>query len=65
MRARPRVTQAGRHRRIRPPGPSYTCSTKTRQGDTDCRGGTVPMKKLDTLVADHIEHRLLQPSRLQ
>jgi hypothetical protein len=25
----------------------------------------LPMEKLDTLVADHIEHRLLQPSRLE
>jgi site-specific DNA recombinase len=43
----------------------YTCSTKARQDDTGCRGRTVPMEKLDTLVADHIEHRLLQPSRLE
>jgi len=43
----------------------YTCSTKARQGETGCRGRTVPMDKLDTLVADHIEHRLLQPSRLE
>jgi site-specific DNA recombinase len=43
----------------------YTCSTKARQGETGCRGRTVPMEKLDTLVADHIEHRLLQPNRLE
>jgi site-specific DNA recombinase len=43
----------------------YTCSTKARQGETGCKGRTVPMEKLDTLVADHIEHRLLQPSRLE
>jgi site-specific DNA recombinase len=43
----------------------YTCSTKARQGETGCRGRTVPMEKLDTLVADHIEHRLLLPSRLE
>src|SRR5229473_2519641 len=43
----------------------YTCSTKARQGDTGCKGRTVPMEKLDTLVADHIQHRLLQPSRLE
>jgi site-specific DNA recombinase len=42
----------------------YTCSTKARQGETGCRGRTVPMEKLDMLVADHIERRLLQPSRL-
>jgi site-specific DNA recombinase len=43
----------------------YTCSTKARQGDTGCKGRTVPMDKLDTLVADHIEQRLLQPARLE
>ena len=43
----------------------YTCSTKARQGETGCAGRTVPMHKLDTLVADHIERRLLQPARLE
>ena len=43
----------------------YTCSTKARQGETGCKGRTVPMDKLDTLVADHIEQRLLQPKRLE
>src|SRR5450631_447912 len=33
--------------------------------ETGCKGRTVPMDKLDKLVADHIEHRLLQPSRLE
>src|SRR5215470_11184044 len=43
----------------------YTCSTKARQGETGCVGRTVPMERLDTLVADHIERRLLQPARLE
>jgi site-specific DNA recombinase len=43
----------------------YTCSTKARQGETGCMGRTVPMEKFDTLVADHIERRLLQPARLE
>jgi site-specific DNA recombinase len=43
----------------------YTCSTKARQGETGCKGRTVPMEKLDSVVADHIEHRLLQPKRLE
>jgi site-specific DNA recombinase len=30
-----------------------------------CPGRTVPMEKLDTLVADHIEQRLLQPKGLE
>src|SRR5271154_1921581 len=53
-----RTGKSGRYR-------YYTCSTKARQGETGCRGRTVPMEKLDTLVADHIEHRLLQPDRLE
>src|SRR5215471_6062156 len=43
----------------------YTCSTKARQGETGCQGRTVPTEKLDRIVADHIEHRLLQPKRLE
>jgi hypothetical protein len=53
-----RTGKSGRYR-------YYTCSTKSRQGETGCKGRTVPMEKLDTLVADHIEQRLLQPSRLE
>src|SRR5262249_24427888 len=43
----------------------YTCSTKARQDETGCSGRTVAMEKLDRVVADHIEHRLLQPKRLE
>jgi site-specific DNA recombinase len=43
----------------------YTCSIRARQGDTGCTGRSVPMDKLDTLVAGHIEHRLLTPERLE
>jgi Recombinase zinc beta ribbon domain len=53
-----RTGKSGRYR-------YYTCSTKSRQGETGCKGRTVPMEKLDTLVADHIEQRLLQPNRLE
>ncbi|MEM8773165.1 MAG: zinc ribbon domain-containing protein, partial [Pseudomonadota bacterium] len=42
----------------------YTCSTRARQGSTGCGGTTVPMDKLDTTVASHIEDRLLDPRRL-
>ena len=42
----------------------YTCSTRARQGKTGCGGLTVPMGKLDTTVASHIEDRLLDPPRL-
>jgi DNA invertase Pin-like site-specific DNA recombinase len=53
-----RTGKSGRYR-------YYTCCTKARQGETGCLGRTVPMEKLDTLVADHIEQRLLQPRRLE
>ncbi len=43
----------------------YTCSTKARQGPTACEGMAVPMEKLDDLVVDHLENRLLQPERLE
>ena len=52
-----RTGKSGRYR-------YYTCSTKARQGETGCKGRTVPMEKLDSVVAEHIEHRLLQPKRL-
>ena len=41
----------------------YTCSTKARQGPTGCTGMTVPMEKLDALVAGHVGDRLLDPAR--
>jgi len=43
----------------------YTCSIKARQGETGCKGRSIPMEKLDNLVAGHLEDRLLQPERLE
>ena len=40
-------TGKGRRRRYR----YYTCSTKARQGETGCKGRSIPMEKLDELVA--------------
>ena len=42
----------------------YTCSIKARQGETGCKGRSIPMEKLDDLVAEHIANRLLQPELL-
>jgi hypothetical protein len=36
----------------------HTCCTKPRHGETGCPGRTVPIDKLDTLVADYIEQHL-------
>ncbi len=43
----------------------YTCSTQARQGKTGCEGRSIPMGRLDQLVANHLEERLLQPERLE
>jgi len=43
----------------------YTCSTKARQGETGCKGRTVPMEKLDGDVAEHVDQRFLQPKSLE
>ncbi|WGD53611.1 zinc ribbon domain-containing protein [Bradyrhizobium sp. CB1650] len=43
----------------------YSCCTRARQGETGCPGRTVPMEKLENLVAEYIEQRLLQPKRLE
>ena len=42
----------------------YTCSIKARQGETGCKGRSIPMDKLDNLAAERIADRLLQPERL-
>ena len=42
----------------------YTCSTAARQGKRGCRGQSVRMDKLDHVVVDHLEWRLLDPRRL-
>ena len=53
-----RTGKGGRYRH-------YTCSIKARQGETGCKGRSIPMEKLDGLVAEHIAARLLQPERLE
>ena len=42
----------------------YTCSTCARQGKTVCKGRSIRMDKLDTLVTGHLADRLLDPQRL-
>jgi site-specific DNA recombinase len=43
----------------------YTCSTCARQGKTGCKGRSVPMDKLDTIVVENLAERLFQPERLK
>jgi len=51
-----RTGKSGRHR-------CYTCSIAARQRATGCKGRSIPMEKLDDLVAQHLEQRLLDPER--
>jgi site-specific DNA recombinase len=52
-----RTGKSGRYR-------YYTCSTQARMGKSACPGRSMPMDKLDGLIVDHLERRLLTPSRL-
>ena len=54
----PRTGKSGKYR-------YYTCCIKARQGETGCKGRTVPKEKLDSAVAEHIKQRLLKPKRLE
>jgi site-specific DNA recombinase len=42
----------------------YTCCTSSRQGKAGCKGRNIVMAKLDNLVTDHLETRLLDPQRV-
>jgi site-specific DNA recombinase len=42
----------------------YTCSSCATKGKTVCKGRSIPMEKLDTLVTDHLVDRLFEPERL-
>ena len=53
-----RTGKSGRYR-------YYTCSIAARQGSTGCKGRSIPMERLDDLVARHLEERLLDPARLE
>jgi site-specific DNA recombinase len=42
----------------------YTCSSCATKGKTVCKGRSVPMDKLDTLVTYHLIEQLFEPARL-
>jgi DNA invertase Pin-like site-specific DNA recombinase len=42
----------------------YTCSTAVRVGKTGCKGRSIAMARLDTLVTTHLADRLLGAKRL-
>jgi len=42
----------------------YTCSTQARKGKGSCKGRSVPMGKLDSLVTNRLVEQLFHPGRL-
>ncbi len=42
----------------------YTCATQARQGKTACKGRSIRMDLLDSLVMEHLANRLLTKERL-
>jgi site-specific DNA recombinase len=42
----------------------YACSSCARHGPTACKGRSIRMDKLDTLVTTHLAERLFKPERL-
>jgi site-specific DNA recombinase len=42
----------------------YACATYTHKGKTVCKGRSIPMAKLDTLVTENLVERLFQPERI-
>src|SRR5262249_10984654 len=56
----------------RPPGPGkgsaagmFRSSDQGPAGQTGCTGRSIPMDRLNNLIANHLEERLLQPERLE
>ena len=42
----------------------YTCSTQARKGKSTCKGRSIPMGKLDSLVTNQLVEHLFHPGRL-
>ena len=42
----------------------YTCSTCSRKGKTACKGRSIPMERLDTMVVDELSAQLFTSERL-
>ena len=42
----------------------YSCNTAMKKGKTACKGRSIRMDKLDTLVTEHLVGRLFDPERL-
>ncbi len=53
-----RTGKSGRYR-------YYTCGTCAQQGKTACKGRSIPMDKLDTLVTERLSETLFTPDRVR
>lgn len=53
-----RTGKSGRYR-------YYACATCAQKGKSACKGRSMPMDKLDTIVTDRITDRLLAPQRVE
>jgi len=42
----------------------YTCASSRTKGNTVCKGRSLPMQKLDSLVTEHLMERLFRPERV-
>ena len=42
----------------------YTCSSCATKGETACKGRSISVEKLDTLVTEHLLERLFKPERI-
>jgi hypothetical protein len=52
-----RTGKSGRYR-------YYTCATSAQQGKSGCKGRSVPMDRLDSLVSEKLAEKLLSPERV-
>ncbi len=53
-----RTGKSGRYR-------YYTCATAAQQGKDACKGRSIPMDKLDSLVSERLADQLLTPDRVE
>ncbi len=43
----------------------YTCNSRATEGECGCKGRSIRMERLDTLVVEHLAERIFAPKRLE
>ena len=43
----------------------YTCNSRATEGKCGCKGRSIRMERLDTLVVDHLSERIFAPERME